>query len=54
MFLAQCDGQIEGGQNDRSAELPFVDQISCQLIIAIEPNGKARNNDLVDPNIEIM
>ena len=38
----------------RGAELPFVDQIFGELIIAVEPDGKARKNHLVDPDIEIM
>jgi hypothetical protein len=29
-------GVIECGEDDRGAELPFVDEIFCDLIIAIE------------------
>ncbi len=47
-------GVIERGENDRRAELTFVDQIRRQFIIAVETNGEARNDDLADPEIEIM
>jgi hypothetical protein len=45
---------IERGQDNRGAELFFVDQICRQLVIAIESDGKAGNDNLVDPDIEIM
>ena len=35
-------GVIERGQDDRRAELSFVDQICRQLVIAIESDGQAR------------
>ena len=45
---------IECGQDDRGAELSFVDQICRQFVIAIKSDSQAGNNDLVDPDIEIM
>src|ERR1700736_183666 len=47
-------GVIERGKNDRCAKLSFIDQICRQLVITVETNGEAWDDDLADPEIEIM
>ena len=45
---------VERGQQDRRAELAFVDQVGGDLVIGVDADLEPGQHDLVDPDVEVM